>query len=310
MAEVKSLTLHGTKYDSFVDLTARKLIGELETNLPDSDVTADRIRQAVADYLADNPVEIFGGLNSDTTALLIEILRHCLYETDQSANITALQEKLTSSDSGESEAVTYTVTCVLTNMTTDNFAVVVDANATYTAVLAAADGYVMERVSVTMGGVDVTDSVWSDGRITIAAVTGDVVITAVAVIAAADVTVAMSHLGDGMFGAAGVYADGGETILEGVSGAKRKWVSEEVFSRDTEVTIAINYGVTNSALKQWAGCVPADHLNNAYYVEEIGYAQPKEYTYEYVVRAGYRLIIINYNSGIPNAITVTKRGGV
>ena len=43
------------------------------------------------------------------------------------------------------------------------------------------EGYAIREVTVTMGGVDITDSAYSDGHISITQVTGDVVITATAV---------------------------------------------------------------------------------------------------------------------------------
>ena len=304
MSEIKSLTVNGTKYDSFVDQTARSVLEELKQNGADSGVSVDQIRQAVEDYLAENPA---GGMSASAAAMLIEILRNGLYAVDQSESISALNAALTS---GGGAVVMYSIVYDLTNAASSNSASGVAADGKYAAILTPDEGYVLGTVRITMGGVDVTDSVYADGRITIAVVTGDVAITAVAVIAAADGTVVMTDRGDTAFGTGGVYADGGETIMNGVAGARRKWVSDEVFIEDTDVTIAVKYGFTNTALKQWVGCAPADHLDNVYYVEEIGYAQSEEYTYEYVVRAGYRLVIINYNSGIPNLITVTKRGGV
>lgn len=51
----------------------------------------------------------------------------------------------------------------------------------YSAVLSAASGYTLSAVTVTMGGADVTSAVYSNGTITISAVTGDLIINATAV---------------------------------------------------------------------------------------------------------------------------------
>lgn len=68
----------------------------------------------------------------------------------------------------------------LTNVTSDNSATSVTSGVSYNAALTAADGYIISAVAVTMGGADITSSVYSGGVIRIASVTGDVVITVVA----------------------------------------------------------------------------------------------------------------------------------
>jgi len=76
--------------------------------------------------------------------------------------------------------VPYTVTNILTNASTSNKAVTVYGGMAYSAVLTPDEGYDLETVTVTMGGADVTGEVYSDGAVSIAGVTGDVVITATA----------------------------------------------------------------------------------------------------------------------------------
>jgi len=79
--------------------------------------------------------------------------------------------------------VTYTITNNLTNITTSNSAASANSGTAYTARLTAAEGYAIDTVAVTMGGVDVTADTYADGIVSIAAVTGNVVITAAAVVA-------------------------------------------------------------------------------------------------------------------------------
>lgn len=79
----------------------------------------------------------------------------------------------------------FTVENQLTNVNTDNTADFVEANTGYTASLTAADGYTLDTVTVTMGGVDVTSTVYAEGKITIDSVTGDIEITASAIANAA-----------------------------------------------------------------------------------------------------------------------------
>lgn len=80
----------------------------------------------------------------------------------------------------DAEVAAYTVTNTLTNVTSSNTAASVSEGASYTATLTAADGYSIQSVIVTMGGTDVTASVYSGGKVSISSVSGDIVITAVA----------------------------------------------------------------------------------------------------------------------------------
>ena len=83
---------------------------------------------------------------------------------------------------GTPETLTYgyAITNNLSNVTTSNTVANVTNGAAYTATLTASDGYNIDSVVVTMGGIDVTSKVYtsSTGVIIIDSVTGDVVITA------------------------------------------------------------------------------------------------------------------------------------
>lgn len=73
--------------------------------------------------------------------------------------------------------VYYSVTSTLTNCTINNSAKTVVEGGSYAATITAKDGYELKSVTVTMGGSPVSVS---GGNISIASVTGDIVITAVA----------------------------------------------------------------------------------------------------------------------------------
>ena len=77
----------------------------------------------------------------------------------------------------------WNVTNTLSNAVTSNPAVKTLKDGTYTAIISAATGYTLEgaTVSVTMNGANITSSVYNNGTISIPSVTGDVVITVVAV---------------------------------------------------------------------------------------------------------------------------------
>jgi formylmethanofuran dehydrogenase subunit D len=78
----------------------------------------------------------------------------------------------------EDVIVTYSVTSNLTNCGISNATSSVVEGASYSATVTANSGYALDSVTVTMGGVDITSTVYSGGKITIASVTGDIVITA------------------------------------------------------------------------------------------------------------------------------------
>lgn len=80
-----------------------------------------------------------------------------------------------------SEVVYYSISNVLTNVTNSNISADIEEGATYTAKLTVTAGE-LTSVKVTMGGVDVTDTVYSNGTITIGNVTGNIVITATAIV--------------------------------------------------------------------------------------------------------------------------------
>lgn len=82
--------------------------------------------------------------------------------------------------------VSYNVTNTLSNVTSSNSLMSVTEGSSYNATLTPAGGYSLGSVTVTMGGVDITGTAYSDGVINIESVTGDIVITATAKKAAID----------------------------------------------------------------------------------------------------------------------------
>ena len=76
----------------------------------------------------------------------------------------------------------YTITQTLTHVTSTNDAVKIEEGEAYTTTLAAEAEYTMDTVTVTMGGTDITSTAYATetGIVTIASVTGNIVITATA----------------------------------------------------------------------------------------------------------------------------------
>ena len=77
---------------------------------------------------------------------------------------------------------TYTITNNLTNCNNSNSAEIINAKKSYSATITADEGYTMNTIAVTMGGEDVTSTVVNNNTITIASVTGNIVITAKAIV--------------------------------------------------------------------------------------------------------------------------------
>lgn len=75
---------------------------------------------------------------------------------------------------------TKSITNNLTGCTTSNSATSVAVNESYLATITPSSGYTLTTLTVTMGGVDITSTAVSGSTISIASVTGDVVITAFA----------------------------------------------------------------------------------------------------------------------------------
>ena len=148
---------------------------ELDTTLSKAGKAADA--KAVGDALANISGD---GLSKTEKNLILTLFKNAMYTGNMTDTVTAL-ENLWSESGGGEEIVTYTITNTLSNVTSNNSATSATAGSAYSATLTANDGYTINTVTVLMGGVDVTDSVYSNGAITIGSVTGNVSITATAV---------------------------------------------------------------------------------------------------------------------------------
>lgn len=78
------------------------------------------------------------------------------------------------------EATIYTVTYSLTDVDSSNTATSAVEGTAYTTTLSVGSDCAIDSVTVTMGGVDITATAYSNGVVTIAEVTGNIVITATA----------------------------------------------------------------------------------------------------------------------------------
>lgn len=171
-------------------------------------VDPEQIKQAVNGYLEENPVsgmtaeqeeqlstntqditnlkntleQIEGGGWSSTQIDLFEAFTNVIAYTSPDANsiVSSLISSLRSGSSGTPEG-SFSIIYVLSNVTSSSKVTSVKSGEPYNTTLTANPGYELESVIVKMGGSDITESAYSDGDITISAVTGNIVITASAV---------------------------------------------------------------------------------------------------------------------------------
>lgn len=171
--EMQSLTLKGKKYDSFRDQTARQQLEELKNNGSDSTQNGN-------------------GLTTAEKNTMLTLFKNVPYSTDMSATISELVALWT---------VNHGVAYNLTNATSSNAASAITEGDAYKTTLTADNLFTLSGavVEVTMGGVDITEEAYSNGVISIASVTGDVVITvAAAEMAIADTTAMVETTGCGI----------------------------------------------------------------------------------------------------------------
>lgn len=155
--------------------------GKLVTTVEDGSISESKLAQDVKDKFRSLSEEIANLQTSGLTTAQINALdgmfKVAAYDDskDVSGAYAAFKAAFGLVDSG---VTTYTITADLVNVTSSNSATSITEGESYTATLTAADGYALDTVTVTMGGVDVTADVYADGVISISSATGNVKITA------------------------------------------------------------------------------------------------------------------------------------
>lgn len=126
--------------------------------------------------------QIEGGGWSSTQIDLFEAFTNVIAYTSPDANsiVSSLISSLRSGSSDTPEG-SFSIIYVLNNVTSSSKDNSIKSGEPYNTTLTANPGYELESVIVKMGGSDITSTAYSDGEITISAVTGNIVITASAV---------------------------------------------------------------------------------------------------------------------------------
>ena len=171
-------------------------------------VDPEQIKQAVNGYLEENPpsgmtAEQEQQLNQNTTDVadlksaleqiedggwtstqidLFEAFTNVIAYTSPDANsiVSSLISSLRSGSSDTPEGP-FSIIYVLSNVTSSSKDNSIKSGEPYNTTLTASTGYELNSVIVKMGGSDITSTAYSDGEITISAVTGNIVITASAI---------------------------------------------------------------------------------------------------------------------------------
>lgn len=171
-------------------------------------VDPEQIKQAVNGYLEENPpsgmtaeqeqqleqnttdvADLKGALEqiesggwSSTQIDLFEAFTNVIAYTSPDANsiVSSLISSLRSGSSDTPEG-SFSIIYVLSNVTSSSKDNSIKSGEPYNTTLTANPGYELNSVIVKMGGSDITSTAYSDGEITISAVTGNIVITASAV---------------------------------------------------------------------------------------------------------------------------------
>lgn len=147
---------------SFKILVEKAPVGEQIDSANEILGAEELIAEAVEAYMAENPVEA----GSSVYIGAVQPADGTLYWLD-------------TSDSG-GVAEEYSITANLANVSIDNAATSITEGDSYAATLTADEGYTLSTVMVTMGGANVTNTVYASGSIYIASVTGDIIVTAAA----------------------------------------------------------------------------------------------------------------------------------
>ncbi len=128
----------------------------------------------------------------------------------------------------------------------------VDANAPFDATISAKTGYTLASVVVTMGGVDVTADAYhsATGKVTIASVTGNVIITATAAINTYTVTQTLTHVTSSYDGASVNYG----------SALSAELTADDTYTIDSVTVTLGGEDITSTAYDSGTGTVSIESV--------------------------------------------------
>lgn len=221
------------------------------------------------------------------------------------------------------QVTTYSITYNLTNVASSSDVSVVRENAYYNTVLSVEDGYAFGSCTVTMGGVDITSTAFSNMEILITEVTGNVVITA----NATEITYMDDLIISRREFSGDLYSDNLVTKVGRMGGGVGVVaVSEYPALRDCEVTYTVtnNSGASVNLENQLGfGMIPSDNISNIHsgnklinipYWTKVSNSSGvlgdgESLTGTINLKAGYQLAMTAPKIAVYSALTVQLVGG-
>ena len=175
--ELSSITINGGTVEPTPPATTKYTITNNLSHATNSNTTTSVEKNssysanitANSNYRIKTVTVTMGGVNITNTAYSNGRIN--ISSVTGNVVITVTTESVTS------EITRYTITNNLSHATNSNSATSIEENASYNATITANSNYRIKTVTVTMYGTDVTDSVYSGGRIIIPRVIGNIVIT-------------------------------------------------------------------------------------------------------------------------------------
>lgn len=174
--------IHGHVHTNKVSKIANTNIARVATVNANPDLNKDESYSNYGDYSITsteaNKIKKVSGTAKDTAATFycIDLDEQVIYAIGYGADIDR--------EIAYTSATTYSVEYNLTNCESSNTSSVAVENSAFTTTLSYDEEAELASVVVTMGGVDITATAYANGVINIPAVTGNIVITAVAKVAA------------------------------------------------------------------------------------------------------------------------------
>lgn len=140
------------------------------------------------------------------------------------------------------EIISYSITNTLSNATNSNSTSTIVEGEVYTATISANTGYSVSSIKVTMGGTDITSTAVSGNNISIASVTGDVVITVSTTVNTYSVTNTLTKVTTNNSASTATYGSSYTATLTAASGYTMETV--KVTMGGTDVTSSAYSSVT------------------------------------------------------------------
>lgn len=244
------------------------------------------------------------GVTAAEKALILSLFKNTAYTADMSATISRLESLWSGSgdepnipdvpvepdEPDEPVLATYSVTNNLTGVTNSNAQTEVTEGDFYKAAISVDDGYILNDLTITMGGVDITDTVYGEGNILIPEVTGDIVITAVASLPEYVETFAM---------------DGGVNYVKEDGGIGYFYNRNCTISRyPTNTAATVEFSVTNKTDAAISTEILVAHIAPIYVIAQGGFrVESYEIAYKgsigagatvkrsYTIPAGYHILV-------------------